>query len=86
MDRLLQEKVIMYTCPVCHSNESRRELIDEVFRVDGHYFPVSGIPAVVCIRCGEHAISRETAEQVRLTVHGGAEATRTVSMRVFKYA
>ncbi len=76
----------MFTCPVCHSEECREELIDEVFCVDGSYFLVGGIPALVCVRCGEHSISRESAEKVRLTVHGGAEATVTVPMRVFKYA
>ena len=39
----------MFTCPVCYSEESLEKLVDEVFRVDGCYALVGGIPAVVCV-------------------------------------
>ena len=76
----------MFTCPVCHSQESREEVVDEVFRVDGRYALVEGIPAVVCVRSGEQAISRETTEKVRLMVHGEAESTTSIPMQVFDFA
>ena len=76
----------MPACPVCHAEESREELIDEVFRVDGQYVLVGGIPAVVCARCGEQAFSRETTEKVRAMVHGKAKATKSVPMQVFDFA
>ena len=76
----------MFTCPVCSSRESQDELVDEVFCVDGSYFLVGGIPAVVCARCGEQSFSREVAEKVRLTVREASQATDVVPMRVFKFA
>ena len=76
----------MFTCPACHSQESREELVDEVFRVDGRYALVGGIPAAVCVRCGEQAFSSETTEKVRLMVHGEAESTTSIPMQVFDFA
>ena len=78
----------MSACPVCHAEESqsREERVDEVFRIDGQYVLVGGIPAVVCVRCGEQAFSRETTERVRAMVHGEAKATKSVSMQVFDFA
>ena len=76
----------MFTCPVCHSQESREELVDEVFRVDGRYALVGDIPAAVCVRCGEQAFSRETTEKVRLMVHGEAESTTSIPIQVFDFA
>ena len=76
----------MPTCAVCHAEETHEELVDEVFYVDGHYALVGGIPAEVCNRCGEQSFSRETAEKVRLMVHGDAKAARSVPMEVFEFA
>ena len=58
----------MPACPVCHAEESREERVDEGFHIDGQYVLVGGIPAVVCVRCGEQAFSRETTERVRAMV------------------
>jgi len=76
----------MSACPVCRAGESREERVDEVFRIDGQYVLVGGIPVVVCVRCGEQAFSRETTERVRAMVHGEAKATESVSMQVFDFA
>ena len=76
----------MPACPVCHAEESREERVDEVFRIDGQYVLVGGIPAVVCVQCGEQAFSRETTERVRAMVHGEAKAAKSVSMQVFDFA
>ncbi len=76
----------MFTCVVCSAKESREELVDEVFHVDGQYVLVSGVPAEVCARCGEQAFSRETTERVRLMVHGEAKAKESVPMQVFDFA
>ena len=75
----------MLGCPVCHAEESKEEQVDEVFRVDGQYVLVGGIPSEVCVRCAEQAFSKETVEKVRSMVHGEAEASKSVSMRVFDY-
>ena len=76
----------MFTCMVCHAEASREELVDEVFKVDGQYVLVGGVPSTVCSRCGERSFSRETTEKVRLMVHGEAQATKSVPMRVYEFA
>ena len=75
----------MLACPVCHAEGSKDEQVDEVFRIDGQYVLVGGIPAEVCVRCGEQAFRKETVERVRTMVHGEAKARKTVPMRVFDF-
>ena len=76
----------MAKCPVCHAEESREELVDEVFQIEGRFVLVSGAPATVCRRCGEQAFSRVTVERVRSMIHGEAESVEVVAMQVFRYA
>ena len=54
--------------------------------MDGRWVLVGGIPALVCGRCGEQTFSRETAEKVRLMLHGEGEAKTSVSMQVYDFA
>jgi len=75
----------MFLCPVCHSHESREELIEEIFQVDGKYVLVDHIPATVCVRCGEETFSRETTEKVRLLVHGQAKPIKSIALEVFEF-
>lgn len=86
MDRPLHEAVSMFECAVCHAEEGREEVVDEVFHVHGQYILASGIPAIVCARCGEQVFSRETAEKVRLAVHGKTRSRISVPMQVFDFA
>ena len=60
--------------------------MDEVFCIEGQYVLVGGIPAEVCVRCGEQSFSRETAERVRLLVQDETEAEELVPMRVYDFA
>ena len=76
----------MFTCSVCGAGDSREELVEEVFRIDGKYALVDRIPATVCARCGEGSFSRETTERIRLMVHGRAEPTKSVALKVFEFA
>ena len=76
----------MFACLACSADESREELVDEVFRIEGQYVLVGGIPAEVCVRCGEQSFSRETAERVRLLVQDETEAEELVPMRVYDFA
>lgn len=71
---------------VCRDADSREELVDEVFKVDGRYVMVGDVPASVCQRCGERSFSRETTERVRLLVHGQATAARSVPLQVYEFA
>ena len=64
----------MFTCIVCNAGESLNESVEEVFKVDGRYVLVDGVPSTVCRRCGERSFSRETTEKVRQLVHGQAKA------------
>ena len=75
----------MFSCAVCGAKESREEVIDEVFCVGGQYVLVCGIPAVVCTRCGEQSFSSESAERVRLMVHGEAKSDKAVPMQVYDF-
>ena len=76
----------MFACLVCSANESREELVSEVFCIEGQYVLVGSIPAAVCVRCGEQSFSRETAERVRILVQDEAEAEELVPMRVYDFA
>ncbi|MCY4436206.1 MAG: YgiT-type zinc finger protein [Chloroflexi bacterium] len=76
----------MFTCAVCHGNENRRELVEEVFKVEDRYVLVGGVPSTVCERCGERSFSRDTTEKVRQLVHGEAKAAKTVPMQVLEFA
>ena len=75
----------MFTCPACHANESREELTEEIFQIDGRYVLVDHIPAIVCVRCGEETFSREATEKVRLLVHGQAKPTKSIALQVFEF-
>lgn len=76
----------MFTCSICGARESREELVEEVFQIDGRYVLVDNIPAKVCACCGEKTFSRETAERIRLMVRGQAKPTRSVDLNVFQFA
>ena len=76
----------MFTCSICRAEESREELVDEDFQIDGKYILVDHIPATVCARCGEETFSRETTEKIRLLVHGQAKPTKSIALEVFEFA
>ena len=76
----------MFTCSVCGAGDSRKELVEEVFRIDDKYVLVDRIPATVCVRCGEESFSRETTERIRLMVHGRTRPAKSVTLKVFEFA
>ena len=75
----------MFSCAVCGCKQSRTDLVDEVFNVDGEYVLVERIPAEVCTRCGEQSVSIETFKAIRLAIKGGAIPYRSVQMAVFDF-
>ena len=79
-------KANMLFCHVCSSAEAHQALVDEVFMINGKYVLVEGIPASICMRCGEATFSRDTTERIRRMVHGDAQPVRAVAMDVFAYA
>lgn len=72
-----------FRCHVCGGERARRDLVSEVFTIEGRRVLVEDIPADVCERCGEASFSRETVERVRQLVHGAAQPVRTVPLEVF---
>ena len=75
----------MFVCAVCGAEDSRDELVAEVFNVEGRHFLVEGVPCTVCARCGEQSFSRETAGRVRVMLRGEGKPTRSVSMQVYEF-
>lgn len=81
-----REEIAMYSCVVCHGEESREEPVDEVFDVDGRYVLVCAVPSTVCSRCGERSFSRGTTEKVRTFVNGDTSSSKPVTMDRFEFA
>ena len=75
----------MLKCEVCGSTAIRDESVDEVFHINGTYQLVEHIPATVCSQCGEKTFNRETAENVRILLHGSAHPDHAVKLDVFSY-
>jgi YgiT-type zinc finger domain-containing protein len=83
--RQIETEVTMFRCHVCGKTESRPELVNEVFDIDGKPVRVEHIPATVCAHCGEPVFSRDTTERVRRMVHGEATPIKSIQMDVFAY-
>ena len=75
----------MFKCHVCHFEESHTEWVSEIFQIDGKFYLVENIPAIVCSRCGEETFDRETTERIRTMLHGAGEPTKSISVDVFSY-
>lgn len=76
---------MMFKCHVCNSEESHQELVSEIFEIDGRFYLVEQIPAIVCSHCGEESFSRETTERIRVMLHGEAQPIKSISVDVFAY-
>ena len=76
----------MLHCHVCCHTGTRRELVNEMFDIEGKLVRVENIPATVCTHCGEPVFSREATEKVRRMVHGDAKPVKAVPMDVFAFS
>ena len=76
----------MFQCHVCGSREAKKAYIREFFEIEGHLVMVENIPALVCVRCGEEILSRETTEHIRQLVHSAPQPIRSVALDVLTYA
>ena len=76
----------MFSCVVCHADESREEYIEEIFRTTDKHVLVKNIPAQVCVRCGEESFSAKTAESIRVMVNERADPETSIAMDVFAFA
>ena len=75
-----------FKCHVCGGEAATEEFVSEVLEVGSRRVLVEHIPARVCTRCGEAAISRETTERVRVLVHGAIRPDKIVPLEVFELA
>ena len=75
----------MAACPVCGAEEHCDDVVEQVFRVGERYVLVDGIPARVCVRCGEQTFSREATECVRRMVQGRAAPARSIPLGAFEF-
>ena len=73
----------MFKCHICGNTKARKELVSEVFAIDGRRVLVENIPAKVCERCGEATFSRQTTEKIRRLVRENRQPVRTELMEVF---
>lgn len=78
--------IAIYSCAVCHADESREEYAEEIFRTSGKYVLIKNIPAKVCVRCGEETFSAKTAESIRVMVNKRADPETSIAMDVFTFA
>ncbi|MCT7996318.1 YgiT-type zinc finger protein [Laspinema olomoucense] len=75
----------MFKCHVCGSQESHADWVSEIFKIQGNFYLVENIPAMVCSRCGEEVFSRETTERVRVMLNQETEPIRSIALGVFSY-
>ncbi len=85
-NELFSKEIIMFHCHICGSNEACKEIVDEVFNLNGKHILVEGIPSKICARCGDKTFSRETTERIRRIIHSHTEPAKSVAMDVFEYA
>ncbi|NUM65297.1 YgiT-type zinc finger protein [candidate division KSB1 bacterium] len=55
--------MIIFHCHICGPNEASEGTFDELFKHNGKHVSVQGIPAKVCVRCGDKRITYSNIEQ-----------------------
>jgi len=76
----------MFKCHICNSEKSHSENVSEVFQINGKFYLVENIPAIVCSQCDEITFSRQTTEQIRAMLHSKEKPIKAISMDVYAYA
>ncbi len=76
----------MWRCAVCESEQYREEKVDEVFQIDGKRVIVDGIPARICVRCGDVSFTAEVAEQVRRIARGEESPAHPVQVDMYAFS
>ena len=75
----------MFECHICNSRKSHTKNISEVFQIDGKFYLVENIPAIVCSNCGEAIFSRATTEHIRSMLHSNSQPIEIIYMDVSAY-
>ena len=68
-------KEIERKCDVCYSRWARVETLDKILHIDGEFVMVYGIPAEVCVDCGEEMFSDDDIDWVRSMLQGDGRKT-----------
>lgn len=77
----------MYKCGVCRSKYLREDTLDKIFRIDGEFVMVYGIPATVCDNCGELFFSEDDVEKVHVVLHNDKLRTaKQVSIKAYEFS
>jgi len=79
-------EVNVFRCQACGTIAACSEVASEAFLIDGLPVLVEGIPATVCVRCGDTTFSRAATERIRRMVHGETQPIRSVRADVFAFA
>jgi YgiT-type zinc finger domain-containing protein len=75
----------MFRCHVCSGTKARKQLVAEIFQIQGRRVLVENIPALVCERCGEATFGSETTEKIRKMLHSETKPRKSVRMDVFEF-
>ena len=79
-------KEIERKCDVCYSRRAWVETLDKVLRIDGEFVMVYGIPAEVCVDCGEEMFSDDDIERVRAALQGeGRKTAKRVTLNAYDF-
>jgi HTH-type transcriptional regulator/antitoxin MqsA len=73
----------VFLCHVCGAIQTKQEFVAEPLMIDGKPILVEGIPATICVGCGEAVFSREITELIRRIVSGEAKPGRAEVLEVY---
>ena len=68
-------------CVICRNGETRRGAITVVLDRSGATVVVRGVPAEVCVNCGEEYVDEATSTQFLRTADAAAQAGVQVEIR-----
>jgi YgiT-type zinc finger domain-containing protein len=73
-------------CPVCRRGETQPGTSTVTLERGGLTFVVKGVPAMVCVNCGEEYVDSEATERVLCVAQEAAAAGSLVDIRTYQAA
>jgi YgiT-type zinc finger domain-containing protein len=73
-------------CDNCGNFSFIEGKIDKVFNINDKLVLVENIPVMLCTRCQEPILTRETVEHIRLMLNSSKQPVKHISTEVFEYA
>jgi len=68
-------------CVICKNGETRRASITAALDRNGTTVVIRGVPAEVCVNCGEECVDEATTTQLLRTADAAAQAGVQVEVR-----